>query len=81
MQNLFDFDDAPALREGPDLRNMNRIDFPRFIEQLSSAEVVVCASRDDGFVVLPDGEELMRAAKDKAALNYLVVQVANDSTS
>jgi hypothetical protein len=45
MENLFDFDDGPALREGPDLPDMNRIDFSAFVEQLAAADVVACVSR------------------------------------
>jgi hypothetical protein len=79
VQNLFDFPGAPRLHEdGLDLRDMSRIDFSQFVAQLADADVVVCVSPDDSFVVLPPGESVMRAASDRMKLRYLVIRVANE---
>ncbi len=58
---------------------MTQVDCNDFVGALAAADVIVCVSPDNSFVVLPPGEDVMRKATERAALHYFVVRVANDA--
>jgi hypothetical protein len=69
------FEGGPTTREGPDLRDMARINMTSLVHSMEIADVVVAVSPDDTYVILR-GEERMQGG---AVLSFLVLQVANDT--
>jgi hypothetical protein len=81
MNHPFDYEGSPALREGPDLREMSRIHMPSVVRAMTSASVVVVVYPDDAYTILK-GEAAIQDVIDTgvtSAMPFLVLQIANDT--
>jgi hypothetical protein len=79
--DLFDFPECPSIDDGPDLRDMSRVDVAALARELVKADVVTVVNHDGSYTILK-GEVLLQhphdTGRDRTKLTYLTVQVAND---
>ena len=76
-----DFPGSPALRRGPDLRDMSRIDMTKLVAAMTACDVVVVVYPEDGFRILKGEPKLKRISDsgNTVALSFLILQVGNDN--